>query len=78
MSKTSYNIKQTMVVVAQDALLLGELALSIYLGHTDPEQLSGIFLRTFIPLAAATVFASRYLIRRFGDAPTTEAPSGSA
>lgn len=77
MSRTSYNLKQALVVVAQDVLLLAELALAIYLGHRDPEQLSGIFLRTFIPLAVVTVFASRRVIRRLADVPPPSAPTGA-
>lgn len=67
MSKTSYNMKQVMVVVAQDALLLAELAFAIYLGHKEPDQITAIFLRTYIPLAAVTVLVARRMIRLLAD-----------
>jgi len=77
MSRTSYNLKQALVVVTQDVLLLAELALAIYLGSRNPDDLSGIFLRTFIPLATATVFASRMAIRRLADASPPSVPTGA-
>ncbi|BFR49786.1 hypothetical protein RVX_R28470 [Nitratidesulfovibrio sp. HK-II] len=75
MSRSSYNLKQALVVVTQDVLLLAELALAIYLGSRNPDDLSGIFLRTFIPLAALTVFASRLAIRRLTAASPTTVPT---
>jgi hypothetical protein len=59
--------KQRWVVVAMNLLLLAELTLSMYWGQQDPENLSAVFLRSFVPSAAVTVFAARLLMRRFQD-----------
>jgi hypothetical protein len=59
---------QRWVVVAMNLLLLAELTLSMYWGQQDPENLSAIFLRTFVPLAAMTVVAGRLLLRRIRSA----------
>ncbi len=58
------NKKQRWVAVAMNLLLLAELTLAIYLGQQDPENLTAIFLRTFIPLAIVTVAAARFSMRR--------------
>ena len=59
------NPKQRWVVVAMNLLLLAELTLGMYWGQQDPENLSAIFLRTFIPSAAMTIVAARLMLRRF-------------
>ncbi|MBI5062320.1 MAG: hypothetical protein HZB87_02290 [Desulfatitalea sp.] len=46
-------------------LLLAELTLGMYWGQQDPENLSAIFLRTFIPSGAMTILAARLMLRRF-------------
>jgi hypothetical protein len=53
------------VVVIMNLLLLAELTLSIYRGQQGPEHLAGIFLRAFVPSAAATVVLARVFMRRF-------------
>lgn len=60
------NFRQKMVVILVNVLLLGELTLSIYLGHQDPENITIIFLRTFIPLVLCTLVLARILIRKLG------------
>ncbi len=57
------DFRQKMVVALMDVLLLGELTFSIYFGHLDPENMTFIFLRTFLPLAAGTVLLSMVLVR---------------
>ena len=59
------NPKQRWVVVAMNVLLLTELSLGMYWGQQDPDNLSAIFLRTFVPSAALTVVAARLMMRRF-------------
>ncbi len=64
-SEERLNPKQRWVVVAMNLLLLVELTLGMYLGQQDPDNLSAIFLRTFIPSAAMTIVAARLMLRRF-------------
>lgn len=64
LKKMSCKTKQTLVVIVQDILLLAVLTYSIYCGHKDPDQFSGIFLRTFIPLAVSVVLCTKLLIRK--------------
>lgn len=59
------NLRQRIVVIAMDVLLLAELTFSIYLGHQDPEYMAAIFLKVFIPMLIATVVVARILIKRF-------------
>lgn len=62
--ETRFNRGQKLVVVVMDVLLLVELTVSILLGQQDPENMTVIFLRTFIPLALVTLVVSRIMIGR--------------
>lgn len=62
----SHNKRQWIVIVIMDVLLLAELCLAMCLGAGDRAHLSAIFIRTYTPLAVATVVICRYFIRRFG------------
>ena len=66
------NLKQKMVVVLMDVLLLAELAVAIYLGVRDPDNLTVIFLKTYVPTAAVTVVAARICIRRLASRPALQ------
>lgn len=66
------NIKQKMVVVLMDVLLLAELALAIYLGVRDLDNLTVVFLKTYVPAAAVTVAAARICIRRLASRPAQQ------
>jgi hypothetical protein len=41
----------------------------MYLGQLDPENLTAVFLRCFIPAAALTLIAARLLLRRLNPMP---------
>ena len=56
--------KQRVVVVIMNLMLLAELTWAMYHGQQDPENLTAIFLRSFIPMAAATLVIARILLRR--------------
>ena len=62
-SREGLNSKQWLVVVLVDALLLAELTLSIYLGSRDPEAMTGIFLRNFVPMVAGTFVLARLCLK---------------
>jgi hypothetical protein len=68
---------QRAVVVIMNLLLLAELTWAMYLGQQDTGNLTAVFLRTFIPSAAVTLLASRFLLRRLQPAagePGEESP----
>ena len=58
------NFRQKVVVIIMDVLLLAELTGCIYFGHQYQDDMTGFFLRSFIPLALVTVIASRITIRK--------------
>ena len=58
------NLGQKLTVVAMDVLLLCELAFSIWRGKKTPDEMVEVFLWTFIPLVLATLFLTRFLVRR--------------
>jgi hypothetical protein len=58
------NGRQRLVVIIMDVLLLAELTVSMYIGHRDPEYMAAIFMKTFVPMAVATVIAARVLMRK--------------
>lgn len=64
------NLKQKIVVVVMDALLLAELTLAIYLGYRDPGNQTEIFLKTFLPALVVTVGAARLCIHRLETKPS--------
>ncbi len=65
------NTKQRVVVLIMNVLLLVELTVSMYLGQHDPENLTVVFLKTFVPLCTATIVAARILVRRLQAAVPT-------
>lgn len=65
--------KQRVVVIAMNLMLLAELTGSMYYGQQQPETLTAVFLRTFIPSALVTLVATRLLLRRLQpQMPVTE------
>jgi hypothetical protein len=58
------NIKQKIVVVIIDLLILAELTSSIYMGQRHPEEMVVVFLKTFLPLVALTLVTGRIAIRK--------------
>ena len=62
-------IRQRSVVIIMNIMLLAELTWAIYLGQQDPENLTAVFLRCFVPAAALTLVAARLLVRRLNPEP---------
>ena len=58
------NGKQKLIVVVMDLLLLIELAVAVYLGYQHQENLTIIFLRTYVPAMLITVILARIGIRK--------------
>jgi hypothetical protein len=67
---------QRTVVVVMNLMLLAELTWAVYHGQQDPGNLTAVFLRTFIPSAAATLIVARFLLRRLQ--PDTGEPAEKA
>lgn len=64
---------QRAVVVVMNLMLLAELTWAMYRGQQDAGNLTAVFLRTFIPWAAATLLAARILLRRLQPGPDERA-----
>ena len=58
------NRKQKIVLITIDVLVLLELMCSIYLGYQSQENITVVFLKTYIPLVLVTVIIGRFLIRK--------------
>lgn len=58
------NFKQRIVLIVMDVLILIELVFSIYLGYRNQENLTVIFLKTYIPAVTVTLIIGRVLIKR--------------
>jgi len=63
---------QRAVVVVMDILLLVELSLCMYFSSINPETMTITFMKTFVPVAAITLFAAWFTIKRL--APVNEEP----
>jgi hypothetical protein len=59
------NLKQKMVVILMDILLIAELTYSIYLGSQHQEYMASIFLRNFLPMVLVTIISARIFIKAF-------------
>ncbi|MFZ0134775.1 MAG: hypothetical protein WAK95_19725 [Desulfobacterales bacterium] len=64
MLEDKLNGKQKLIVVLMDLLLLIELAVAVYLGYQHQENLTVIFLRTYVPAMLITVILARIGIRK--------------
>lgn len=61
------------LILVMDFLLLAELTFSMYWSAPHGKAMAAVFLRTYIPMASATVVAIWLLLRRF----QKSAPSAS-
>ena len=58
----SFNLKQKLVVVFMNVLILSELTFSIIMGKRNPENIALVFLSIFIPSVIFTLIAARIWI----------------
>ena len=63
------NIKQKLIVFIMDVLLLAELGVSIYFAYRDPENLTIVFLKIYVPALVVTIVTARLMLKRFRDQP---------
>lgn len=68
------NLKQRVVVIIADIMLLAQLTYSVYVAQQTPEEISLVFMKTFFPLVLCTLIAGRYFIRKFRSAYDENAP----
>lgn len=65
---TSLKFAQRMVVILADVLVLAEVFYAMYVAAKTPDELTGAFMRAFLPLILPTLVAafaaSRILKRR--------------
>jgi hypothetical protein len=59
----SFNLRQKLVVVGIDIMLLVELTFSIYIAHRCPESITLVFLKTYLPIALTTIVIGLICIR---------------
>ena len=60
---------QRTVVIIMNIMLLAELTWAMYHGQQDPENLTAVFLRSFVPAAAVTLLGARILLRKLRPIP---------
>ena len=63
-SNEGMNFKQKLVVILANVLILAELTTSIYLSHSDQENMARNFLMSFIPMVIVTIVATRMVLKR--------------
>lgn len=52
------------MVLGLNLLILGELTWSMYVSHGAGEDMAGVFLKNFLPMALGTLFLGRLLLRK--------------
>jgi hypothetical protein len=66
------NVKQRMAVLIMDVMLLLELAVCMYLGQHRAGDLTGFFVKTYLPVAAVTVILAWLLTRMWRGSATAD------
>ena len=59
------NLRQKIVVVTLDVLLLIELCIAMYFANLAPDAFTPIFVKTFFSLLLPTVLTGLFFLRRF-------------
>jgi hypothetical protein len=59
------NLRQRIVVIIADMLLLAQLTYSMYVAQQVPDEIALVFMKTFFPMVICTLIAGRYFIRKF-------------
>lgn len=58
------NTQRRLIILGMDVLLLAELTLCMYWSAPHGTAMAAIFLKTYLPMAAATVGTAWWLLRR--------------
>ena len=59
------NLRQKLVVITLDVLLLIELCIAMYFANLSPESFTPTFVKTFFSLLLPTVLTGLFFLRRF-------------
>ena len=59
------NLRQKLVVITLDVLLLVELCIAMYFANLAPEAFTPTFVKTFFSLLLPTVLTGLFFLRRF-------------
>jgi|GEM_PF-1227653 len=60
------NTRSKLLVFGIDVLILAELTLTMYLGHVKGGDFTVFFLKTFLPMAALTLFLGKWALKKIG------------
>ena len=60
------NIRQKMVVVIIDILILAQLTYAVYTAQQSPSEVAFVFLKNFIPMVIVTLIAGKMALKRLG------------
>ncbi|MFH0728176.1 MAG: hypothetical protein V2B19_17770 [Pseudomonadota bacterium] len=68
------NMKQRIVVIIADIVLLAALTYSIYIAQQTPQEIAFAFMKAFIPMVIVTLVLGRIFIKKFrtADADATD------
>lgn len=66
-SNSGFNVRQKLVLVCMDVLLLTELTFCLWLAYQHQDTFAATFLKTYLPLFLPTLAAGVWLARRFRD-----------
>jgi hypothetical protein len=58
------NLRQRIVMIVADMLILAQLTYSMYVAQQVPEEIALVFMKTFFPMVICTLIAGRYFFRK--------------
>ncbi|MDD4733029.1 MAG: hypothetical protein PHX58_13985 [Desulfovibrio sp.] len=71
-----FNIRQKLVLLVMDILLLAELTFCLWLAFQNPDNLTITFLKYYLPLFLVTLAGGIFFARRYRDRPAARPQSG--
>lgn len=66
------NIRQRMVVIGMDILILAQLTYAIYMAQQSPSEVAFVFLKNFIPMVMLTLIAGKIVLNRLASGQMVE------
>ena len=60
------NFRQKVAVAILDIAVIAELCVSMYLATHDPDNLTPVFLKSFLSMVIPTLLLGRVVIKRLG------------
>ncbi len=65
--KERFNLRQKLVLLLMDVLLLAELCYTMYIASGTGDMFSSVFMRTYLPMFIPTAVGGIWLCRRVRD-----------